>query len=141
MNFLPKNCYLIFFFFLFLLFCFWFQIIRVHYPGLRSHPDHQIAIKQMSGFGGVISFEVRREYNLNQSVLLRNSRVFNVNFFFKIDGDLVRTSNFIDALKIPYIAPSLGGCESLVEQPTIISYWSEFFFFCVFLFVCSFLSG
>lgn len=44
-------------------------------------------------------------------------------FAFQIDGDLTRTSNFIDALKIPYIAPSLGGVESLVEQPTIISYW------------------
>jgi len=44
-------------------------------------------------------------------------------FALQIDGDLKRTSNFIDALKIPYIAPSLGGVESLVEQPTIISYW------------------
>lgn len=41
----------------------------------------------------------------------------------QIDGDLQRTSNFIDGLRIPYIAPSLGGVESLVEQPTIISYW------------------
>jgi O-acetylhomoserine/O-acetylserine sulfhydrylase-like pyridoxal-dependent enzyme len=36
------------------------KISRVHYPGLPSHPDHEIAVKQMSGFGGVISFEVRR---------------------------------------------------------------------------------
>lgn len=34
------------------------KINRVHYPGLESHPDHAIAVKQMSGFGGVISFEV-----------------------------------------------------------------------------------
>lgn len=35
------------------------KIARVHYPGLPSHPDHDIAVKQMSGFGGVVSFEVR----------------------------------------------------------------------------------
>ncbi|CAI7759614.1 unnamed protein product [Closterium sp. NIES-54] len=74
------------------------KVVRVHYPGLPSHPEHQIALEQMhGGYGGVVSFEV--------------------------DGDLERTSRFIDALDIPYIAPSLGGVESLVEQPTIISYW------------------
>lgn len=73
------------------------KVVRVHYPGLKSHPEHYIAAKQMKGFGGVVSFEV--------------------------DGDLDKTSKFIDSLKIPYIAPSLGGVESLVEQPTIISYW------------------
>eukprot|EP00245_Coleochaete_scutata_P005499 TRINITY_DN1910_c0_g2_i1.p1 TRINITY_DN1910_c0_g2~~TRINITY_DN1910_c0_g2_i1.p1 ORF type:complete len:413 (+),score=55.01 TRINITY_DN1910_c0_g2_i1:23-1240(+) len=75
------------------------KILKVHYPGLESHVDHSIAVRQMKGFGGVISFE--------------------------IDGDLERTSQFIDALRIPYIAPSLGGVESLVEQPTIISYWDQ----------------
>ena len=44
---------------------------------------------------------------------------------FEIAGDLQATSCFIDSLKIPYIAPSLGGCESLVKQPTIISYWDQ----------------
>jgi len=34
------------------------KIARVHYPGLASHPDHAIAVRQMTGFGGVISFEV-----------------------------------------------------------------------------------
>ncbi|XP_024526047.1 cystathionine gamma-synthase 1, chloroplastic [Selaginella moellendorffii] len=75
------------------------KIARVHYPGLESHPEFHIASKQMRGFGGVVSFE--------------------------IDGDLALTSKFIDGLRIPYIAPSLGGCESLVEQPTIISYWDQ----------------
>lgn len=73
------------------------RITRVHYPGLKDHPDHTIAVEQMRGFGGVISFE--------------------------IDGDLDATSHFIDRLRIPYIAPSLGGVESLVEQPAIISYY------------------
>ncbi|KAF5177010.1 Cystathionine gamma synthase [Thalictrum thalictroides] len=73
------------------------KIARVHYPGLPSHPDHDIAMQQMTGFGGVVSFEV--------------------------DGDLHTTKKFIDALKIPYIAPSFGGCESIVDQPAIMSYW------------------
>ncbi|KAI8472104.1 MAG: Cys/Met metabolism PLP-dependent enzyme-domain-containing protein [Monoraphidium minutum] len=75
------------------------KISRVHYPGLASHPDHQIAVKQMTGFGGVVSFEV--------------------------DGDLWKTAAFIDAVRLPYIAPSLGGVESLIEQPTVISYWDQ----------------
>lgn len=75
------------------------KVSCVHYPGLESHPEHHIAKRQMSGFGGVVSFEIA--------------------------GDLQATSRFIDSLKIPYIAPSLGGCESLVEQPTIISYWDQ----------------
>ncbi|CAA3009127.1 cystathionine gamma-synthase 1, chloroplastic-like [Olea europaea subsp. europaea] len=73
------------------------KIRHVYYPGLTSHPEHHIAKKQMTGFGGVVSFEV--------------------------DGDLLRTAKFVDALKIPYIAPSFGGCESIVDQPAIMSYW------------------
>ncbi len=73
------------------------RVTSVHYPGLPDHPDHAIAAEQMRGFGGVVSFEV--------------------------DGDLEATSRFIDALRLPYIAPSLGGVESLVEQPAIISYY------------------
>lgn len=41
----------------------------------------------------------------------------------QIDGDLIRTIKFVDSLKIPYIAPSFGGCESIVDQPAIMSYW------------------
>jgi cystathionine gamma-synthase len=75
------------------------KIERVHYPGLASHRDHAVAMRQMKGFGGVVSFEVR--------------------------GNLESASKFIDALRIPYIAPSLGGVETLVEQPTVISYWDK----------------
>ena len=42
---------------------------------------------------------------------------------FEIAGTLEQTSAFIDALRIPYIAPSLGGVESLVEQPALMSYY------------------
>jgi cystathionine gamma-synthase len=73
------------------------QIEQVWYPGLASHPDHDLAVKQMSGFGGVVSFTVR--------------------------GDNDTAAQFIDALSIPYIAPSLGGTESLIEQPAIMSYY------------------
>ena len=75
------------------------RIERVWYPGLPSHPDHAIARKQMSGFGGVISFEVR--------------------------GALEDASRFIDRMEIPYIAPSLGGVDSLIEQPALMSYFEK----------------
>ncbi|CAF1794264.1 hypothetical protein HID58_069121 [Brassica napus] len=73
------------------------KVSHVYYPGLASHPEHHIAKRQMTGFGGVVSFE--------------------------IDGDIERTIKFVDSLKIPYIAPSFGGCESIVDQPAIMSYW------------------
>ncbi|MCF6278674.1 MAG: aminotransferase class I/II-fold pyridoxal phosphate-dependent enzyme [Anaerolineales bacterium] len=73
------------------------KVERVWYPGLESHPDHQIAQRQMSGFGGVVSFTVK--------------------------GDLERTSRLVDAVGIPLIAASLGGVESLIEQPALMSFY------------------
>lgn len=73
------------------------KVKKVYYPGLKSHPHHEIAVKQMKGFGGVVSFE--------------------------IDGGLEDGSRLVDAVKIPYIAPSLGGVESLIEQPSLMSYY------------------
>jgi cystathionine gamma-synthase len=73
------------------------KIKRVWYPGLASHPDHGIAIRQMKGFGGVVTFE--------------------------IDTDLAGAMRFIDATTIPYQAPSLGGVESLIELPVTMSFW------------------
>uniref|UniRef100_M4CWV6 plant cystathionine gamma-synthase n=1 Tax=Brassica campestris TaxID=3711 RepID=M4CWV6_BRACM len=67
------------------------KVSRVYYPGLPNHPEHHIAKRQMTGFGGLVTFE--------------------------IDGDLETTIKFIDSLKIPYIATSFGGCESFVDQP------------------------
>ncbi len=72
-------------------------VSKVYYPGLVSHPDHKAAIIQMSGFGGVVSFI--------------------------LDTDSVGAGRFIDQIKIPYIAPSLGGVESLIEQVALISYY------------------
>ena len=70
---------------------------RVFYPGLESHPDYQVASEQLDGFGGVVSFE--------------------------LETDLEGAGKFIDQLEIPYIGPSLGGVESLVEQVAIVSYY------------------
>ncbi len=69
----------------------------VYYPGLESHPSHDVARRQMSGYGGVVSFLV--------------------------DGELDDVSRFIDACEIPQIGPSLGGVESLIEQPALMSYY------------------
>jgi cystathionine gamma-synthase len=73
------------------------KVSRVFYPGLESHPDYAVATRLMSGFAGVVSFE--------------------------IDGDLDAAVRFTDACRLPYIAPSLGGVESLVEMPVLMSYW------------------
>ena len=73
------------------------RVGAVHYAGLPSHPEHAIAAKQMRGFGGVVSFEVR--------------------------GDLDAASRVVDACRIPFIAVSLGGVESLIEQPAIMSFY------------------
>ncbi len=70
---------------------------RVWYPGLASHPDFEIASKNMKGFGGVITFEV--------------------------EADLEGAIRFVDATRIPYQAPSLGGVETLIELPVTRSYW------------------
>lgn len=78
------------------------KVERVWYPGLTSHPDHEVAQRQMGGCGGVISFEVTAAAG---------------------ETALVTTSRFIDAMTIPYIAPSLGGVESLIEQPALMSYY------------------
>lgn len=78
------------------------RVERVWYPGLPSHPDHEIARTQMAGFGGVVTFTVAPRPG--QTALEAASR-------------------FVDATTIPYIAPSLGGVESLIEQPAIMSYY------------------
>ncbi len=75
------------------------RVERVYYPGLPSHPSHEIAASQMLGFGGLITFEVA-------------------------DADWQAASRIVDAAKIPRIAPSLGGVESLIEQPLVMSYFN-----------------
>lgn len=74
------------------------KVDRVWYPGLADHPTHRIARQQMSGFGGLLTFSVK--------------------------GDAATASRLIDAVKIPRIGPSLGGVESLIEQPLVMSYYN-----------------
>ena len=74
------------------------RIERVYYPGLESHAYHEVAKRTMRGFGGLVTFLVK-------------------------DADWRATANIVDAAKIPRIAPSLGGVESLIEQPLVMSYY------------------
>ncbi len=73
------------------------RVERVYYPGLETHPSHAIAKAQMAGFGGVVSFVVK--------------------------GGKAAAGRVVDAARIPRIAPSLGGVESLIEQPALMSYF------------------
>jgi cystathionine beta-lyase/cystathionine gamma-synthase len=74
------------------------KIVKVFYPGLESSPYNKIASKEMRGYGGMVSFEV--------------------------EGGLEQARKFIKCLKIPNVAPSLGGVESLVTLPVDTSHAS-----------------
>jgi cystathionine gamma-synthase len=71
---------------------------RVYYPGLSSHPYHEVARRTMRGYGGLVTF------------LIKNA-------------DWRATADVVDRMKIARIAPSLGGVESLIEQPLVMSYY------------------
>lgn len=73
-------------------------IKKIYYPGLVSHPGYQIAGKQMSGFGGMVSFELQ--------------------------GNLKTAVKFLESLKIISIAESLGVAESLIEHPASMTHSS-----------------
>jgi len=75
------------------------RVERVLYPGLASHPYHELAVRTMRGFGGLVTFFVR-------------------------NADWRRTAQVVDGVRIPRIGPSLGGVESLIEQPLVMSYWN-----------------
>jgi cystathionine gamma-synthase len=74
------------------------RVEKVYYPGLPSHRDHDLANRQMRGFGGLITFNVK-------------------------NADWRATADVVDRVQIPRIAPSLGGVESLIEQPMVMSYF------------------
>ena len=67
------------------------KVARVHYPGLKTHPQHQLAKKQMKGFGGMLSFEVK--------------------------GTTKDAMKFTESVRVATLAASLGGVETLVSQP------------------------
>ena len=72
------------------------KVNKITYPGLPNHPQKEIAKKQMNGFGGIISF------------------IF--------DGNLNQIKNFMKKLKLFTIAESLGGVESLIESPALMTH-------------------
>jgi cystathionine gamma-lyase len=74
------------------------KVKKVLYPGLESHRQHELARKQMSGFGGMISFD--------------------------IDGSFDDALKFLESLKLFYLAESLGAVESLVEHPWLMTHAS-----------------
>lgn len=76
------------------------RIEKVYYPGLESHEYYDVAKRTMRGFGGLVTFLVK-------------------------DATWRETADVIDALRIPRIGPSLGGVESLVEQPLLMSYYQH----------------
>jgi cystathionine beta-lyase/cystathionine gamma-synthase len=78
------------------------QVERVFYPGLASHPQHALAAKQQSGFGGMITFVVKPGAR----------------------GALERARTFLKSLELFACAESLGGVESLIEHPAIMTHAS-----------------
>jgi len=72
------------------------QVKHVHYPGLPSHPQHELAKRQMHGFGGMISVD--------------------------LNSDLEGARRFLENVKIFALAESLGGVESLIEHPAIMTH-------------------
>ena len=70
----------------------------------------------------------RRGWSRNASVIVLFGVVvvlFGGVVTFEVKGDLQTTSQFVDRMRIPYIAPSLGGVESLIEQPALMSYYEK----------------
>jgi methionine-gamma-lyase len=74
------------------------KVARVHYPGLASHPDHQLAKRQMRGFGSMLAFDLK--------------------------GGLSAARKFCDSVRLFMLAASLGGVESLVVLPAYTSHYN-----------------
>lgn len=73
-------------------------VAAVHYPGLQDHPQHGLAARQMSGFGGMLSFE--------------------------LEGGAQRAKTLLERVRLFSLAESLGGVESLIGQPALMSHAS-----------------
>ena len=74
------------------------KVRRVHYPGLASHPQHALARRQMAGYGGIVSFDLR--------------------------GGRANALRFLRRLRVFTLAESLGGVESLVDHPATMTHAS-----------------
>jgi cystathionine beta-lyase/cystathionine gamma-synthase len=75
------------------------RVSCVYYPGLPSHPDHEVAKRQMTGFGGMVCFD--------------------------LGGDYERAARLFDSLRVIKRAVSLGGIESLASLPALTSQWGH----------------
>jgi cystathionine beta-lyase/cystathionine gamma-synthase len=73
------------------------RVARVHYPGLKSHPDYRLARRQMKGFGGMLAFD--------------------------LSGGLGPARRFCDRVRLFKLAVSLGGTESLVVLPVYTTHY------------------
>ena len=73
------------------------MVAKVYYPFLESHRHYAIAREQMTGGGGVVSFDIK--------------------------GTITTSKRFLDGLKLIFIGPSLGGVESLITHPALVSYY------------------
>ena len=73
------------------------KVQKVYYPGLKSHPQYELARKQMSGFGGMISFET---------------------------GSLENASRVLEGVRLCTLGESLGGVESLISHPATMTHAS-----------------
>jgi cystathionine beta-lyase/cystathionine gamma-synthase len=71
------------------------EVTKLYYPGLPSHPQHELACRQMTGFGGMISLDL---------------------------GEVDRTRRFVEAVRIFALAESLGGVESLIGHPASMTH-------------------
>ena len=74
------------------------KVDKVYYPGLKSHPQYPLNVKQAKGFGGMISFEIK--------------------------GGEKEAVTFLESLELFALAESLGGVESLIEHPTLMTHSS-----------------
>lgn len=74
------------------------RVRKVIYPGLKSHPQYDLACRQMTGFGGMLSFE--------------------------LEGDLKTAKKFVESTRYFALAESLGGVESLIELPALMTHAS-----------------
>lgn len=75
------------------------KIKRTYYPSLESHPHNDVAKREMTGYSAVVTFE--------------------------LDGDLADSNTLLDNLKLCYIGPSLGGCETLITHPATVTYYNN----------------
>ena len=74
------------------------KVERVYYPGLKSHPQYELSLKQAKGFGGMVSFEIK--------------------------GGEKEAVQFLECLELFTLAESLGGVESLIEHPALMTHSS-----------------